>query len=67
MRRREESYHGDVANFDWPGAESLGQSVPREWKCGPCFPVKSREKKDFLKKKKKKGGEDHPVKTTKWV
>lgn len=62
MRREEESYHGDVANFDWPGAESLEQSAPRacERKCGPCFPVKKGREERLLFKKK---DEDHAVKT----
>ena len=60
MRREKVGYHGDVANFDWLGAESLEQSALRayERKCGPCFPVKkgkrkgrvllSREQKPFI-------------------
>lgn len=50
MRRERVGYHGDVANFDWVGAESLEQSALRayERKCGPCFPVKKgKEKEEF--------------------
>lgn len=61
MRRAEESYHGDVANFDWPGAESLEQSAPRacERKCSPCSPVEKGRKKEKWYFKK---GEEHAVK-----
>ena len=54
MRRAEESYHGDVANFDWPGAESLEQSAPRagERKCGPCSPVERGQRKEKIMFKK---------------
>lgn len=57
MWRAEESYHGDVANFDWPGAESLEQSGPQagERKCGPCSPVERGQRKEKLYLKKKKG------------
>lgn len=44
--RGEESYHGDVASFDWlADAESLEQSAPLAGagKCGPCFPVQKRK------------------------
>lgn len=56
MWRAEESYHGDVANFDWPGAESLEQSGPQagERKCGPCSPVERGQRKEKLYLKKKK-------------
>ena len=47
FRTGEESYHGDVANFDCLSAESLEQSAPRadERKCGPWFPIKEKKEK----------------------
>lgn len=56
-RRGEQSYHGDVANFDWPGAESSERSARRtgEKRCAPCFPVREkRQKKEEEEKKKRR-------------